>query len=1821
MHRMSLLIAPTAPANAKDTDADDESPVYPAIGCTDPEKSHSLGRHMTSMNSGPGDAPGGHPGAPAQQGFISSLAAPTGGPPATASTTNRQPQQPSPSDAQQAVQDGGNVPVWARQSQSQMEAGGDEPNGGGEGRTNNNNNNNSSIMRKNDKEKNALQKLGDSLLFQKRKQEGVMVDDIGVEEGSAAGSGAGAGGSSSHLKLPAKSPRQHGPMTQKMAELHKAHQQLSPKKRAMSMSEGEAPPSLALGAAAQSVSQPATSSASTSVPLADDSYLPLAIYSTTKLRSWRTGYPRTVSLHRKYFTTSDPDTGEVTNTWNYTGLRQWMALPKEAGCVLLEVVETGNGKDPGGSGGSTKLKFKLRGVGADGTGGGGGPSGSFGSGSSVESNLARGEMLALMLRYKYETSASSSMSGGTSVGSVGGGGPVTLPAVVRHNFPAFGALRHTRHGTKVPVTLIAAPYGLVELVEQQQHLTVVRTYLFTTIVGVSLTADDPNGIVLHMMETKSRFIPRSANAQSQQHPGRLYYVTSSHRSGSGSTGNGGGGGNGRSDLISSLNSYYGVLGLSLRMGESTTVANWAAARSLWGAVSAGVGSAIGSFGVMKLSARHASAASSDRGVGGGFIPRELVLTRGGYLVERDRNAGASSGNGRGERSGGSGGGGVVSFRSLCAVRCLVRHEADPDHDLRDGGPAITIEFASNSGDSTSGMARTYTCTNRDALIVAILDSARSLANNKSITVTSFRSAGYRLLGVPSNSAQVKGDLFHPDPNQIQCLRHLHQISCAAVAYLDSYEYSSFDARRPVDVIEECDVVVEACQMFSANVKPAAAGILDEEKKIVGAVIEALAILLVKLLESSDGDDDRDIHNRIRVQRVATPLFQALYRLCCTVTGFRTAVECQDILDVMRLIWDIDDTFALYWAMMTFSALLSRQGVDPSMILEGDKEAEFVNKRVLLGLDGTVSGLVRALLGQRGGKQRSSVSDLVRMVVGSVLESILCSNSSSTSPEHFSSFLAALSSHHRALMSMVESPIPIIIENTALILHVISTRSPETARAIRENSLSSATILHHFHLAIFSPLEGQRFLSRYLCSLWFSGPPHCQERRLLRRMLPIGFLSYLKMPILSQTEEDQLDELERVSATGESLESAQSYGLATGGGTNINRLRSRISSAISAGGAGTHSENFRIFFHVLTKDHCLPDLIWNQETRRELRIALEAELQSIHRVMESRGGRNKIAWNHHQFKVAYPSLGDQIQVGDYYLRPFLQAGDGFIKSVEDPGGFFELLFRRLLGELDRDAVVTNICVRCLERLYAVHWEKIGVFPDLMILIHCMSSTKNVETRHRLLSLVGTLLGVVSHVNLSDNATGRSNAMNIPDNGEQILNGETIGILCEFVAFGHTNMTQVSNMLSSAVRGDSNGGDNDKNRIKAVSSVADASCPPVWFVGQGTKIPPPADAVSGPYKVSELVEMMQEGKLHARSLISSIREDTSMFENAESDTTDVKETQIDTGKWRRMDEVCQLRWQLCSDDESSAVYAPAEVAFKALLSFNSLLLHPSHSSLDPRGIPYFPIPKAKRFLSDPRSALPILSQALLCDDPQVVESSAILLASLMDHNDDACAKLYLTGAFLFACVYTGSNYRPLAKLLYDTHLKQVFQSGHAAAASADDVLDVKDRSILGNLLPEGLLMVLVNDGYERFSDVFVGNVDAPEVIWSFEMRKHLVSMIRQHLGDFPDRLRQNTMTEFEYIPMPGVSYKQLRGEIFCHNFYLRNLCDESKFPNVQIGEPVEVFRACLNEWKKQMIRDQDQEEDAQEKARKVMGLRGGDSGNELRRSYRNVSSFIQ
>jgi len=547
----------------------------------------------------------------------------------------------------------------------------------------------------------------------------------------------------------------------------------------------------------------------------------------------------------------------------------------------------------------------------------------------------------------------------------------------------------------------------------------------------------------------------------------------------------------------------------------------------------------------------------------------------------------------------------------------------------------------------------------------------------------------------------------------------------------------------------------------------------------------------------------------------------------------------------------------------------------------------------------------------------------------------------------------------------------------------------------------------------------------------------------------------------------------------------------------------------------------------------------------------------------------------------------------------------------------------------------MCIRCLERLYAIHASSIGPFTDVMILVRSMTSTRSVETQHRLLGLLATVLGVSG-----DAKDERYEVADIPENAEQLLNIDSISQLCQFVAWGHTNGDQVGNMLSRVVSVGMNGkalltdgtdsGPGGSSTTpppsSATSTVAgDSACPSVWFVAATGRIPPPPELIKGPFRVSDLMKMMETGDVTPYDLVT-----TSHVEeyDMEGDGEAVQEAQIDTGKWKRLNQVWQLRWQLCTDGSSAVIYSPSDVALLALKALTRLV--DLHRSLDSRGVPYVPIPTAKRILCgssrDPNFAsdtgdtltnpLPIVCQALLCNEGRIVEQAADLIFKLCQHNERAVSKLYLTGIYFFVFCYTGSNFRSLAKLLHSTHLKQHFKSGFAAAADESE-LPMKDRSILGHMLPEGLLFILTNYGVDRFAEVFVSNADTPEVIWTFDMRKHLIEMIRQHLGDFPLRLFQNTTTEYEYCPMPGVAYKRLEKEIFCHNYYLHNLCDEVRFPEWPISEPVEVFRACLEQFKKQLERDETSEEEVLEKARAVLDLKVGDGSKELRKAYRSLA----
>ena len=58
----------------------------------------------------------------------------------------------------------------------------------------------------------------------------------------------------------------------------------------------------------------------------------------------------------------------------------------------------------------------------------------------------------------------------------------------------------------------------------------------------------------------------------------------------------------------------------------------------------------------------------------------------------------------------------------------------------------------------------------------------------------------------------------------------------------------------------------------------------------------------------------------------------------------------------------------------------------------------------------------------------------------------------------------------------------------------------------------------------------------------------------------------------------------------------------------------------------------------------------------------------------------------------------------------------------------------------------------------------------------------------------------------------------------------------------------------------------------------------------------------------------------------------------------------------------------------------------------------------------------------------------------------------------------------------------------------------------------------------------------------------------------------------RLRQFSLASYDFCPIPRIHYVGLNKEIYVHESYLKNFCDEVKFPNWPVGEPL-VFLRCV------------------------------------------------
>uniref|UniRef100_A0A158R602 J domain-containing protein n=1 Tax=Syphacia muris TaxID=451379 RepID=A0A158R602_9BILA len=766
-----------------------------------------------------------------------------------------------------------------------------------------------------------------------------------------------------------------------------------------------------------------------------------------------------------------------------------------------------------------------------------------------------------------------------------------------------------------------------------------------------------------------------------------------------------------------------------------------------------------------------------------------------------------------------------------------------------------------------------------------------------------------------------------------------------------------------------------------------------------------------------------------------------------------------------------------------------------------------------------------------------------LVIASMLDFLtyaVCAPFCETTPgDIFDSILELVAARGRSFYQLFQSPSMAIVKGAGMVMRAIIEESPtEISKQMQVLSLTEGTFLRHLHMALLSTgrdlrILTNRQLSGHLIALWTADNPDAMS--LLSRCLPRGLLDYLDsldQPSVKETDlllqrnnlekatlegkqNHLLDQIQHVQVTVEAkleqllqhwnLEQKLSFLQKKEDKCQrpvvLRKRRQRVKSNI----------NWKMFAYQFTQDHSKANLIWNEKTREEFRRSVEDEIRLLDQEKELSLCDVPISWNHTEFQTVYPSLSDEVKIGDYYLRLLLQENESTATTIHNPNEFFNNVYHRFL--LSAKSEMRCLCLKALAVTYGRHFEEIGGFADSKYIVSMLGKCMNASERDHLVLFISKL------------ALNKTNV-------KEMLSAGILSILVDLavLAHMHTNRAQVHSQIQS-------------NLIKGASSLEEEENGTLeWYYNDK------AGKRHGPLSFNNMKKMYCENQICERTQIWA--------QGME--------------QWSQLSLVPQFRWTVCVPPNTNGLYNFSELC--SLILDIMVQMCSFFPSRDESNLVIRPLPQVKRALSEP-VLLYQLAQLLLTYDPAIVQRVASLFLHIMEDNP-FLSRLYLSGIFFFILMYNGSNVLPIARFLHYTHMKQSFRSVLTKSEFAS-------RSVLSPLLPEACIFYLEEYGPEKFAQVFLGEFDNPEIIWNAEMRqiirtRHLIEKIALHISDFSRRLPYNVKVLYRYCPIPLVEYPELTGELFCHVYYLRHLCDKLKFPNWPIREPVEFLRACLGTW---------------------------------------------
>ncbi|XP_063063079.1 dnaJ homolog subfamily C member 13-like isoform X6 [Engraulis encrasicolus] len=764
-----------------------------------------------------------------------------------------------------------------------------------------------------------------------------------------------------------------------------------------------------------------------------------------------------------------------------------------------------------------------------------------------------------------------------------------------------------------------------------------------------------------------------------------------------------------------------------------------------------------------------------------------------------------------------------------------------------------------------------------------------------------------------------------------------------------------------------------------------------------------------------------------------------------------------------------------------------------------------------------------------------------LVISSLLDFLtfaLCAPySETTEGQQFDMLLEMVASNGRTLFKLFQHPSMAIVKGAGLVMKaIIEEGDKEIATKMQDLALSEGALPRHLHTAMFTISADQRMLtnrqlSRHLVGLWTAENPTAMN--LLKRILPTGLLAYL-----DSTDPVPEKDVDRMHIRDNVKIATDQYG------------RNKVPEwQRVAGKAAKEVEKFAkekadlVLMHWRDKMGIAQKENPNQKPvilrKRRQRIKIESNWELFYYRFQLDHARSNLIWN----LKTREELRDALEGEMRAFSVDRELGSANVISWNHQE--FEVKYECLSDEikigdyylrllLEEDESEESGAIKRSYEFFNELYHRFLLTPKVTMKCLCLQALTIVYGK--CCEEIGPFTDTKYIVGMLDRCTDKLERDRLilflnklilnKKNVKEVMDSNGVRILVDLLTLAHLHTSRATVPLQS-------------NVIEAGADMKRES-EKEWYFGNADK------ERRGPFSFEEMQEFWSDGTLTAKTRCWAQGMDG----------------------WRPLQAIPQLKWCLLASGQ--AVMNETDLA---TLILNMLITMCSYfPSRDQDNAIIRPLPRVKRLITD-NTCMPHIVQLLLTFDPILVEKVANLLYLVMQDNPNL-QRLYLTGVFFFIMMYTGSNVLPVARFLKYTHLKQAFKSEEAKGQ------DLVQRSVLGPVLPEAMVCYLENYEAERFSEIFLGEFDTPEAIWSSEMRRMMIEKIAAHLADFSPRLQSNTRALYQYCPIPVVSYPQLDYELFCNIYYLRHLCDATRFPDWPIRDPVKLLKDTLEAWKKEV-----------------------------------------